>query len=55
MPNKYMRYVWEMSEIILRHTFLCLIHGQNKAEKCLIYPCDMPEISVRNAWNECYV
>ena len=31
---------------------LCPVYGQDKVEKCLIYPLDMPEISLWYAWDK---
>ena len=54
MFDKSLRYATEMFEIFLRHALSILyqIYGHNKAEKCLIYPQDMPEISVWKGWNK---
>ena len=48
MPDKYLRYTWQMFEIFLRHA----LYAQHMAEKCLMYSSDMPGISVKNAWNK---
>ena len=32
--------------------YLCPVYGQDKVEKCLIYPLDMPEISLWYAWDK---
>ena len=32
--------------------YFCPVYGQDKIEKCLIYPLDVPEISLWYAWDK---
>ena len=70
MPNICLRYAWKMlkrfpkycliniREICLRYfkdlLYLCPLYGLDKADKCLIYPWDMPRISLWYAWDKMF-
>ena len=47
-PDKYLRNVWNISWTY----FIYTQYIDKMAKECLIYPWDIPEVSVRNAWNK---